>query len=78
MTKKCIVLNCRSNYEPPKSKKRGHDDANKENRVETKEHVPVFRIPSDPEERKRWVDTLPVKNKEEVMEMKEPVVCIKH
>ena len=78
MPKKCLVPGCRSNYDPPRTNKRKYQAEDKENQDIEKSHVPVFRLPLDVEDKQRWVATIPLIDKEKIMKLKEPVICIKH
>ena len=86
MGKKCCVPECRSNYDPKKTKKKKKEDEKDGDEGEDKEnvkppeskHVPVFRFPLSMDEKLRWIASIPKIKKEKVLAQKEPVVCIKH
>ena len=77
MVKKCCIPGCKSNYDK-RRKKRDHavDEENKEN--EHPRNVPVFRFPSDINEKLRWIACIPRVKQEKILSQKDPVVCARH
>ena len=47
----------------------------KSNYLSKKEKVTVYRLPSDPEERKKWIKAIPRDN---IPDSPNTVVCVKH
>ena len=78
MPKKCILPGCKSNYDSCRKRKYEKiDDGDKENTPHMS-HIPVYRFPSNMEEKKRWIDSIPLIDRERVSKLKEPVLCMKH
>ena len=72
MGRKCIIKDCRTNYRV----------TNKEKKNEIiRETLKTFSFPNKTKhakERERWIKSIPFWKKEEIEEMKTPVICEKH
>ena len=78
MVKRCVVKGCQSNYCLSKAK---HIKLKTKNdlKKEPLQKIPKFTLPSDEEERNRWIHSIPYLTRDKVNLSKEtPVVCARH